>query len=115
MFHGRDTGTGFIVSGIYQYIDSPMYGLGNIQMCTPNRSNAVNDFTHRLTLTDGLALMGNDWMALLIALAFHISIFAFNVLVEQPFVKKTYGGGTNGATNTSNSLFDEEDKMSNQI
>lgn len=60
--------------------------------------------------------MGNDWMAVLIAVAFHISIFAFNILIEQPFVKKTYGStDTNGATNTSNSLFDEDDKMSNQI
>jgi len=71
MFHGYDLGTGFVASGIYKYLNSPMYGLGNVQMY-------------------GLALIGNDWLALAVSLFFHVSIFTFNYGLEQPFVRRTY-------------------------
>jgi hypothetical protein len=75
MFMGRDIGTGFIASGIYRFswIKSPMYGLGNLH-------------------TYALALLSGCWPGIIVSAIFQASIFAFDRFVEQPFVRRTYGG-----------------------
>lgn len=88
MFYGRDIGTGFVASGIFSLIHSPMYGVGNVQLY-------------------GLGLMANDWLAVLLGLVFHISINVFDRCVEQPFVRKTYGGGNGSDGTSSTALFDD--------
>jgi protein-S-isoprenylcysteine O-methyltransferase Ste14 len=87
MFFGRDIGTGFVASGIFALIKSPMYGVGNLQLY-------------------GLALLANDWLAALLAAVFQISINVFDHFVEQPFVRKTYGSDSSPTSSTT-SLFDD--------
>ena len=93
MFYGRDLGEGFIASGIckcrlcrvsrvlltacadkLKWLKSPMYGPGNLQ-------------------SYAMALLGGFWIGPLVALVFHMSIFAFDFFIEQPFVEKIYGVG----------------------
>lgn len=84
MFLDRDLGTGFVASGIYSFswIKSPMYGLGNLH-------------------TYALATVSGYWPGIIVSAVFQASIFVFDAFVEQPFVRRTYGGhqaATGGGT-----------------
>lgn len=62
---------GFVVSGIYYLFDSPMYGVGNLTGY-------------------GLALIYLSTPALFASAICHVSIYLFNFVIEQPFVRRAY-------------------------
>lgn len=71
MFTESSSKEGFVSSGVYYWFSSPMYGVGNLT-------------------TYGLAFYYRSTPGLIASGFCHISIFAFNYLIEQPFVKRMY-------------------------
>jgi len=64
----------FSVRGPYKWLANPMYGMGNLHLyCT--------------------ALYFESLFGLWFALGCHLSIYAFYLLVERPFIRRTYGSG----------------------
>ncbi len=75
MVLNRPADTGFVVTGIYKVFQSPMYSVGNLH-------------------TYALALFTGRWPGVIAAAVYQASIYGFDFLVEQPFIRRTYGPKT---------------------
>lgn len=73
MFVGRPVHetTDAIAHGPFKYFKNPMYGVGNLQAY-------------------GSALLVGSWYGLVVAGAYHASLYVFYFAIERPFVLRTY-------------------------
>ena len=71
MFLARPVGP-FVTRGPYRWLRNPMYGVGWLH-------------------SYGVAVLYRSWLGLLAVAFFHASIYTFHLLLERPFVARTYG------------------------
>lgn len=66
-----------VTSGPFRWFSNPMYGVGNLQAY-------------------GSALLAASWPGLVVAGAYHATLYGFYFLFERPFVQRTYGAAETG-------------------